>query len=185
MIGSTHLSRNVLFIAGPIGAGKSTLARALSAIIPRASASTFSSGLRRLGEREGILLDSRSALQDYGEHVARARPQELWRATVETSDQPDAPNLLIDGLRHLHIFRMVREMPESDAYLLTLWPSPAEVARRRRTRGDMQIDDAHDVESGIQAITELSDIVLRGRIADTVQAEDVARLLSPIWTAPA
>lgn len=171
-----------MFIAGPIGAGKSTLARTLSTTTPLASSSTFSNGLRRLGEKDGVPLNSREALQDYGEYVAQTRPRELWHATIEAAGQPSASNLIIDGLRHPHIFRMVRELPDFDAYLMTLWPSPAEISRRRRIRGDPHIDESHKVESGIREVAEVSDIVLKGRIADALRVEDVARLVSPIWT---
>lgn len=177
------MSRSVLFIAGPIGAGKSTLARALSEAAPQTTTSTFSRGLRLLGQREGFALRSRAALQDFGEHVARTRGHELWEATLESAEATGSLNVIVDGLRHAHIFRMVRELPDTTAYLLTLWPTPAEIARRRAARGETEIDESHKVESGIGELAEISDVLLRGRIADEARAENLVSLVEPIWIA--
>ncbi len=92
--------------------------------------------------------------------------------------------MVIDGLRHPHMLRYVRQLTETRAYLMTLIPTSAEIARRRAGRGDITTHDDHIVESRLAELDCLSDIALRGRMADELQPHTLAPLLERIWATP-
>ena len=61
---------NIVLFAGPIGSGKTTIAQATAALIPKAVQVSFSDGLKMLACNENIPIYSRSDLQVFGESIA-------------------------------------------------------------------------------------------------------------------
>lgn len=167
---------NIVLFAGPIGSGKTTIAQATAALIPKAVQVSFSDGLKMLACNENIPIYSRSDLQVFGESIAYSRWRDLFVMTLECKRAPETNFFLIDGLRHPHILEGIR----SDGHkVLLLYLNPGEkiINRRRSKRGDSNISDRHVSETHHRDLERLADLSMRGKLASSSSARAIAEFI--------
>jgi hypothetical protein len=171
----------VLLISGQVAAGKTTLADRIARATPGSRRATFSAGLRALAARESVSISDRSDLQNYGQVVATSRPWELWQSTVELASPHHGPNLVVDGLRHLHIFEELRRRHPGAVGLLVVTPPPAIIQARLGLRGESLDVTAHIVESEGSKLAAVADVVLRNSAATDPDGSAIAKTFSWLW----
>jgi adenylate kinase family enzyme len=145
--------RCILALSSRIGAGKSTLARALAERfgIPRIS---FGDYVRTVAQQRG-LDESRRTLQDLGESLVEADPIDFTRAVLEKGDWKSGA--VIDGVRHLVIYESLQELVAPLPVLL-IYVEVEESIRLNRlvARGlnlvEIKIADAHPTEAQVRGV---------------------------------
>jgi cytidylate kinase len=155
----------VVCFSGRIGSGKSSVANKLAQALrwPKAG---FGDYLRQRIAQEGGDPDSRRALQDLGQSVVDADPDQLCADVLGSAGFAPGGNLVLDGIRHASIYaRITGLVAPSRACLVHLSADDthvrARVASRPQGSGDLNRAQAHPVESDLQlALPELADVVL-------------------------
>ncbi len=181
LTGQKGSSRSVLFITGPIASGKTSIADALAGIVPRSGRATFSSALRALAAAEGVDVGTREQLQDYGEAMVRSRWRQLWSATLEMAQPPGAVNLIVDGLRHLHIYEALRGDNGLRVGMLTVIPAPVVLEARMRTRDELAGLASHPVESQWERLAVTAQVTLRDESAADPDLTGLVKSFGWLW----
>ena len=132
--------------AGRIGAGKSSASSALAATLgwPRAS---FGSLVRTIAAERGLDV-SRETLQAIGEGLEAADPIGFCRAVLSSVDwQPGTP-VVIDGIRHVRILQILKDLILPIPFFFVYLEAPAELRRSRVvSRGDFNSSRIGEVEA--------------------------------------
>ena len=150
--------------SGQIGSGKSSVSTAVA----------FALGWRRTGfgdylraevERGGGDPTSREALQDLGQRLVEADAEAFCRSVLVAGGFTPGDDFLIDGVRHVEIFRILTRLAKpSIAHLLFLSADEAHRLERVRDRADKE-DFAraatHRVEAELRdTLPALADVVI-------------------------
>jgi adenylate kinase family enzyme len=120
----------VICFAGQIGSGKSSVTRCLATALewPRAA---FGDYVRAELARRGGDPTSRDALQDPGQELVDADPHSFCAAVLASADFKPGGNLLLDGVRHIAIQRIVSDLARPSVTKL-LYLAVGEQERRKR-----------------------------------------------------
>lgn len=167
----------VVAFSGRIGSGKSSVAVALADELgwPRAG---FGDYLRSEIARRGGDPDSRQALQDYGQSLVEDDPEAFCAAVMASAGFLPGGNLLLDGIRHVAIYRIVQRLVSpSTSRLIYLAADEAVRVERVLTRGradeDLARAEQHQVEAElVEALPAAADQVLsaQAQLNDLVNA---------------
>jgi hypothetical protein len=155
----------VVCLSGRIGSGKSSVANRLAQALgwPKAG---FGDYLRMRIAQEGGNPDSRQALQDLGQSLVDADPDQFCADVLGSTGFAPGGNLILDGVRHARIYaRIARLVAPSGTCLLHLSADDAHLKQRvgSRPRGAADLDraESHRVESEVLLeLPELADVVL-------------------------
>jgi dephospho-CoA kinase len=139
--------------AGQIGSGKSSVSAAVASALGWRRAG-FGDYVRKRVEQEGGDPTSRAALQNLGQRLVEADPEAFCRSVLEAGGFMPGDNLLIDGVRHTSIYRiLVRVAAPSAVHLLFLAADEALRFDRiadRRDSNDFTRAATHQVESELR-----------------------------------
>lgn len=125
--------------SGQIGSGKSSVSTAIAEALGW-SYTGFGDYLRAEIERTGGDSASREALQDLGQRLVEADAEGFCRSVLASGGFNKGENFLLDGVRHVDIFRILtRIVAPSSARLLFL--SVDEIQRLDRVAGRSDKDD--------------------------------------------
>ena len=162
------VTNSVLAVAvtGKIGAGKTTLTRALA---ERFRLRRVSFG--ELVTRQAVLRSvstGRKSLQDVGQRLmADLGPKGMLEAAIEAANARTAPALVIDGVRHVDVYRALTER-SAETILVFLDVNERErrvrwmlrEASRSSTRASFDEVSRHPVEQEIDSLKEFADVVV-------------------------
>jgi cytidylate kinase len=155
----------VVCFAGKIGSGKSSVSRRLAEVLvwPRAAFGDYLRGeLGRLGGDP----ESREQLQNLGQRLVDEDPSRFCSAVVTSSGFVPGGDLLLDGVRHVEIQRIVTELARPSRTKL-IYLAALEDERLKRVAG--RVDGAddfvrasiHRVEAEIgTSLPEIADILI-------------------------
>lgn len=156
--------RVVLAFSGPIGSGKSSLAKAISYEFgfPRVS---FGGYVRHLVRQYGGDESDRKALQDEGERQVKRDPGAFLLATLDYHDVDKANSFVVEGLRHTSILNEMRMFFGTDLFHIHLEAGDHIAFERAVARGDdpKVVERAlrHKVEADVAIeLSEVADLVL-------------------------
>lgn len=136
--------------SGQIGSGKSSVCTAIAEALGWSYAG-FGDYLRAEIGRAGGDPTSREALQDLGQRLVEADAEGFCRSVLASGGFKDGKNFLLDGVRHVDIFRILtRIVAPSSARLLFL--SADEIQRldriaERPDKSDFTRAVGHQVEA--------------------------------------
>lgn len=169
----------ILTIAGSIGSGKSTAAKALSAA-SGVRAIGFGDYVRVLAAERGLQPD-RTVLQDLGQARVEQDARAFLLETLAWGGWTPSDDIILDGLRHISVLNALRDLRCEGRATILAYIDVAEPIRRQRqqARGatDEEIDAASTHPAEQDLILELrsaADLVLDG---DAPVATIVERLL--------
>lgn len=167
--------------SGQIGSGKSSVSAAVADVLGWRRTG-FSDFLRTEIARGGGDPASRQALQDLGQQRVDHDPEAFCRDVLRAGGFQPGDNFVIDGVRHVSIFRILRVLAApSTARLLFLQASDAARAARLETRSDhpdLERAVMHRVEAELRdALPEQADAVID---ADPLFEDVVANCLTII-----
>ena len=173
----------VVSFSGRIGSGKSSVTAALAAKLgwPRAG---FGDYLRAEIARRGGNPESREALQDLGQALVERDPEAFCAAVLENVGYKRGDDLLVDGIRHVDIHRIItRLVSPSSARLIYLAADDTvrieRVVTRARDQHDFQRAEGHRVEAElIAALPAAADQVLSALVPLTDLIQQCAQLIA-------
>jgi len=159
----------IITLAGPIGSGKSSLARSVAAALGAPSAG-FGDYVRARATEAGLDAGSRRVLQDLGHDLVEADARGFLDAALDWSGHQAGRDLVLDGLRHMAILDALRarEAESLDTLFLLYLDTPVEVRQARiAARGvslaDMQTAEAHPAERDLnEHLRAAADVILPG-----------------------
>jgi dephospho-CoA kinase len=99
----------ILGFSGSIGSGKSTLSTELSKVLNYRYAS-FGNYVRKMATKMGYMAASRTQLQDIGEMLVGNDALSFCQSVLQDADWTQGEGLIIDGIRHLHIWEILHEI---------------------------------------------------------------------------
>lgn len=157
----------MLGIAGRIGSGKSTLAEALASRLGWAWGG-FGSYVRSVATSKGLRQD-REALQELGQSLLADDCEAFCSSVLRAAGWRAGRPLVIDGIRHSKIIRVLRSLVLPSALVLLYVETPEEVLRDRRdrrepsARGHWQRLEGHSTEAEVAAgVRNAADLLLDG-----------------------
>jgi cytidylate kinase len=173
-------------IAGPIGAGKTTITQALAAATSWPIAS-FGNEVRRIATDRGIPI-TRDELQRLGQQLLEDDPAGFIGSVVQQTPRTADQGLLIDGIRHERVVTALRTLAAPHPFiLLFLDANPEERIRHLRSRGDdhsledLARMDAHATERELPQVRAASTFVIdTRRPSDAVVADILGRIEEPL-----
>jgi hypothetical protein len=140
----------VISFSGRIASGKTTVTQTLAEMLgwPRVG---FSDYLRHLLKERGNTLPTREQLQDLGQSLVMADPDQFCRKVLGLGGFLPGGNILLDGIRHVDIQRRIVGLVEpSRAILIHLAADDELVERRIERRGasenELKRAGSHPVE---------------------------------------
>jgi adenylate kinase family enzyme len=158
----------IVAVAGPIGAGKTTLCRALSAALGWPVAG-FGDFLRVEAHRRERPSD-RATLQRLGDQLIADWG---WPAfTHAVIGQVNGPRLIVDGIRHAQALDALEDA-KPDELLVVYVSTPIDV---RRARGAADDDEQHSSEGHLDTLYNRADLVCDGTALDQSVSAVLARL---------
>lgn len=147
--------------SGRIASGKTTITQILAEVLgwPRVG---FSDYLRFLLKERGNTSPTRMQLQDLGQSLVSADPDEFCRNVLTFGGFVPGANILLDGIRHVNIQRKMSTLVKpSRSILIHLMADDELVARRIEQRGASEKEfkraSSHPVEEGLQLLPAIAD----------------------------
>lgn len=146
----------IVTLAGAIGSGKTTLARALADRLGWPAAS-FGDYVREQARRRDLDPGSRKVLQDLGQSLVEADPERFLAEALAWMNYDATAGIVLDGLRHKSVWQALRahseNFPEQPVVLFFL-DTPDDVRHARlRERGldeaAIAIADGHRAEQDL------------------------------------
>lgn len=163
----------VICFSGRIGSGKSSVTESLAAALGWRRAG-FGDYLRQRIVQEGGDPTSRQALQDLGQRLVDTDPDQFCRDVIAGVGFRPSEDLLLDGIRHLDIYRRVeRLVAPSQARLIHLAADDEHVrdrvARREDGAADLARAESHRVESDLSmSLPSIADVTIDANLPLTV-----------------
>lgn len=154
----------VLVFSGPIGAGKTHLARAVADSLGWACVG-FSDEVRRVAASRR-LGDDRTTLAEVGALLVRDEPNAFCRAVLARGGWTPGQPIVIHGLRHISILSEMNAIvaPLTVKHIHVQVPPEVRTDRLRR-RGESEVAtlDAHSTERDVvEMLPRLADLVVDG-----------------------
>lgn len=157
----------ILTIAGAIGSGKSTAAKALSAA-SGVRAIGFGDYVRVLAAERG-LQPERTVLQDLGQARVEQDARAFLRETLAWGGWTPSDDIVLDGLRHMSVLKALQDLRREGVATTLAYIDVSEPVRRQRqqARGatEEQIDAASSHPAEQDLILELrtaADLIIDG-----------------------
>lgn len=176
------LSAPIFAISGSPRVGKTSLGEELSRRLG-CSFTSFGDYVRFMAQSESSgVTPSRRVLQDLGQRLVEDDPRAFCSAVLDRSTGGTSGPLVIDGLRHLRLLQLLRELlPDRDLNLIFVESCPD--ARRKRWEGhpsdeEIATVDAHPVENDLSQLRQKSDLIV-----DTTDGFEPALMLLLGWMA--
>jgi adenylate kinase family enzyme len=142
----------VVCFSGRMASGKSSLSQILASTLGWSRAA-FGDYVRTLVANRGGDPNSRQALQDLGQSLVDADPDQFCRDVLKSGHFDPGANFLLDGIRHVDIYNRVRTIVvPSRAILIHLSLDDAEAQKRlegRNDKTDITLAEKHRVEAEI------------------------------------
>jgi AAA domain len=140
--------------SGRIASGKTTITQSLSELLGWRRVG-FSDYLRHVLKESGNTTPTREQLQDLGQSLVTADPDQFCRNVLLLGDFVPGGNILLDGIRHVDIQRRIARLVEpSRAILIHLAADDELVERRIEHRGaskkEFKRASSHPVERELQ-----------------------------------
>jgi len=153
----------VACFAGRIGSGKTSVTNALSKCLNWRRVG-FGDYVRSELDRRGGNPDVRRELQDLGQRLVEADPESLCREVLSLGHFRPGEDLLVDGIRHVAIYRVLVDIVKPSRTCL-LFLSANDNVREARTagRGELAVGSAesHLVEAELtKTIPDIADAVV-------------------------
>lgn len=177
----------VVCVAGKIGIGKTTITSALASCLrwPRAG---FGDYVRLQVAARGGDPTSRRELQDFGQHLVASDPAGFTRAVLESSNYRPGGDLLVDGLRHVVILRLLADIvAPSRLCLIYLAADDATRDARVRARSVHVSDGAmgHAVEADLETeLPSLANAVIQADATIRVVLENFLKAIENCGARP-
>lgn len=155
----------VVCFAGQIGSGKSSVTRTLAEALGWQRAG-FGDYLRTELERRGGDVTSRDALQDLGQSLVDKNAEGFSRVVLALADFQPGTDLLVDGIRHIEIYRSIQRLvAPSQAKLVYLAADNAtrlkRVTERAGDRTNLEQAEKHPAESELKwSLPSVADSVI-------------------------
>lgn len=167
----------VVCFSGQIGSGKSSVSRRLADHLAWRRAS-FGDYLRAEILRQGGDPESRQALQDLGQALVDRDPEGFCRSVLSSVSFQPGGDLLLDGVRHTTIQRIIRRLVAPSICRLIFLTTDDEhrlgrVRARLRGLEDDPRAQAHRVEAELRdSLPAISDVVIDANrdLSDVVSA---------------
>jgi dephospho-CoA kinase len=160
------MSANILGFSGSIGSGKSTLSTELSKVLNYRYAS-FGNYVRKTATKMGYMAASRTQLQEVGEMLVRNDAWSFCQSVLQDAEWTQGEGLIIDGIRHLNILKILREIC-SPQKLFLIYIAVDENIRQERVVGrgrdkELVLAMKHSTELQVKEILRLqADLILDG-----------------------
>jgi dephospho-CoA kinase len=159
----------VVCFSGKIGSGKSSVISELSNMLDWKHVA-FGQYVRQEVERLGGDPNSREALQDFGQRCVEDDPEAFCLGLIRSAEHCAGENLLIDGVRHVKIFDMLRKiLPRADVRLIHLSLTEEFQGLRvndRKDSADLDRASAHLVEAELNSsLPDRADLVVNSETA--------------------
>lgn len=154
--------------AGRIGSGKSSVTQALAEHLGW-NFTGFGDFLRAELIRRGSDPSSRKALQEVGQEMVEKDPEEFCRAVLNAGKFQPGGDLLIDGVRHVEIQKILTRIAlPSAARLIFIDADDAIRLERVEGRVDGRADfvraEAHRVEADLrEGLPAMADVIVDAR----------------------
>jgi len=174
------LSAPVFAISGSPRVGKTTLGEEMSRRLGF-SFTSFGEYVRSIAQSvSDDSVPNRRALQDLGQQLVETDPRSFCGAVLERSRGTSSNPLVIDGLRHVRILPILRELLPNRDFNLIFVESRSDV-RSKRWEGrlseeDMAAIDSHPVENDLGLLRQQSDLIV-----DTTEGFEPALRLVLDW----
>jgi cytidylate kinase len=144
----------VISFSGRIASGKTTITQSLAELLGWRRVG-FSDYLRHLLKERGNIAPTREQLQDLGQSLVTADPDQFCRNVLVLGGFVPGANILLDGIRHVDIQRRIARLVEpSRAILIHLAADDELVERRIAQRGasekELKRASSHPVEQDLQ-----------------------------------
>jgi dephospho-CoA kinase len=155
----------VACFSGHIGSGKSSVTHVLAQALQWKRAG-FGDYVRTRVREQGGNPDSREALQDLGQKLVESDPDAFCRAVLTSGGFSPGENFLLDGIRHVDIYRRVQRLVAPSRTVLIHLSVDEVKARRRVASRDGSVDDlerarAHRVEADVQeSLPAIADLIV-------------------------
>lgn len=157
----------VVCFSGRIGSGKTSVTRALAAQLGwRRTA--FGEYLRDRIIREGGDANDRQSLQDLGQRLVDTDPEQFCREVLAHSGRSQGESLLVDGIRHVAMYRLVASLVAPIPSRLIYLSADSEHVRDRVNRRSGEANDlvraeAHRVEAELASdVPAAADAIIDG-----------------------
>jgi AAA domain len=173
----------VACFSGHIGSGKSSVTRALETALGWKRAG-FGDYVRARVREQGGNPDCREALQDLGQELVERDPDAFCRAVLGSGGFSAGDNFLLDGIRHVEIYRRVRRLvAPSRTILIHLAINQAEahrrVAERDGLKADLERARAHRVEADVQtSLPTMADLIVNAAPAVEAVTEEILHAIT-------
>lgn len=183
------MSGVVACFSGSIGAGKSSVTHVLADALQWRRAG-FGDCLRARILRMGGNPDSRQELQDLGQQLVESDPDAFCREVLASGEFTPGGNLLLDGMRHVDIYRRVQRLvAPSHAVLLHLSIDAAAARKRVQSRdgniGDLDRARTHRVEAELAAsLPSIADRVIDAMPSVHEISDHVLTVLAALGVCP-
>jgi dephospho-CoA kinase len=173
------MSGIVVGIIGKIRSGKSSLSRSLSENLNWPYVS-FGDEVRSITRKRG-LDSSREVLQEIGEELVAKRAKEFCEAVLAQAEWQPGESLVVDGIRHVKIVEILREMVRPSVLRLVYVKTADEV---RESRLAHEINGPKEIERIEHHSTEEQVGTILPRLVDlTVDGEKpIEELISEVRT---
>lgn len=173
-------------LAGQIGAGKSSVRHALAKELGWRHAS-FGDYLRAKIEQSGGDPTSREALQDLGRLEIESDSSGFCERVLASGGFQKGENFLIDGVRHVDVLRILRQLAQPSATRLLFFGTTDDVRRSRvasrADHADFDRAEEHVVESEVRdGVRGLADAVIDASPTIEIVAEECLSKIR-IWSA--
>lgn len=173
-----------LGIAGRIGSGKTTFARGAAARLGFRRIG-FGDHIRAIAQSRGLNSSDRAVLQELGQTLVSADPHAFLASLLSRADYRPAENVVLDGIRHVEIWREVAALAgrEGSRALLVLLTLPDGDRRPRVASRGMDWEtavasDKHASEADLEhRIGPMADLILDGRLSEKRLIDSVVELM--------
>lgn len=151
----------VISFSGRIASGKTTITQILAKSLGWGRVG-FSDYLRLILQERGNAAPTRAQLQDLGQSLVSADPDQFCRNVLAFGGFVPGANILLDGIRHPNIQRQIATLVKpSRSILIHLMADDELVARRVEQRGASEEEfkraSSHSVEEGLQLLPAIAD----------------------------